>query len=180
MRLSQTGSLRCHRDVGGERTDYEIFEQIYPALQKFAAVVADLDMEPDALVHDAVVATLERTSLTDLDQPQAYLKRAIVNLAANRRRRAGRTKTMLARVQPTSSATDRYPSDLAILDVLDPRDRAIIYLADVEGLAYEPIGEQLGLSAASARQRAHRARKKLRALIHADGFEHKVASREAT
>lgn len=156
--------MRCYRSVDGESTEYEIFENMYPALQRFAAIVADWHMDPDGLVHDAVVATLERHSLIELEQPQAYIKRAIVNLAANKRRSAGRRASALSRLPIDSHTTDQYPSDLAILDELVPLDRAIIYLADVEGLRYAEIGDELGISAASARQRAHRSRKHLRAL----------------
>ncbi len=47
-------------------SDFEIFADLYPKLRRFAAVVADLDMEPDDLVQDALAATLRRHDLSEL------------------------------------------------------------------------------------------------------------------
>ena len=100
----------------GSGTEAAIFEEIYPKLRAFAAIVADLDMDPDDLVQDALVATLTRHKLEELDQPAAYLKRSILNRASNGRRSAGRFRKLLPKVARDSSVDDHYPSDLAILD----------------------------------------------------------------
>lgn len=149
-------------------TDFEVFDALYPALRRFAAVVADMDMDPDDLVQDALLTVLERRALSNIDNPQAYLKRAIVNLSSNRRRRAGRWRVLLPRLQEDAHTTDSYPSDLGLLDHLDPLDRAIVFLADVDGLEHSVIAEQLGLSDAATRKRASRARAQLRDLLHDD------------
>ena len=62
-------------------TEAAIFEEIYPKLRAFAAIVADLDMDPDDLVQDALVATLTRHKLEDLDQPAAYLKLSLIHIS---------------------------------------------------------------------------------------------------
>jgi len=149
-------------------TDFEIFDELYPVLRRFAAVVADADMDPDDLVQDALVATLARYQLADLDQPQAYLKRAIVNRASNKRRRAGRLRRLLPRLGDEDKTVDDYPSDLAVLDELDRLDRAVVFLADVEGLSHDVIAEQLGMSDTASRKRASRARSQLRDLINTE------------
>lgn len=151
-------------------TDFEIFDELYPALRRFAAVVADVDIDPDDLVHDALVATLQRHNLVALDQPQAYLKRAVVNLASNKRRRAGRFRALLPKLSNDEVAHDAYPSDLAVLDALNPTDRAVIFMADVDGLAHDVIASELGLSAAAVRKRASRARAQLRELLNAESL----------
>ena len=150
------------------KTDYAIFEAVYPALRRFAAVVGDMDMDPDDLVQDALVSTLQRRSLVNLDQPQAYLKRAIVNQVSNKRRRAGRFRTLLPKLSRSDVTVDDYPSDLAVLDELAPTDRAVIFMADVDGLPHDVIATELGLSAAAVRKRASRARAQLRGLITED------------
>lgn len=154
--------LRAPAQLG---TDFEVFEQLYPKLRRFAAVVADLDVDPDDLVQDALVATIARHDLATLDSPQAYLKRSILNVASNKRRRAGRLRGILPRLATDASVTDHYPSDLSLLDHLGQLDRAVIYLADVERLPHDDIAKELGLSAAAVRKRASRARTQLRALI---------------
>jgi RNA polymerase sigma-70 factor (ECF subfamily) len=56
----------------------------------------------------------------------------------------------------------------ALLD-LDRRDRAIVLLREVEGLAYDEIAEMLGLKMGTLKAILHRAREKLRhALVRAE------------
>ncbi len=149
-------------------SDFEIFADLYPRLRRFAAVVADLDMEPDDLVQDALAATLRRHDLSELDKPIAYLKRAIVNSVSNQRRRAGTFRRLLPKLASASSSSDHYPSDLAVLDELAPLDRAVIFLADVEGQPHALIAQELGLTPSAVRKRAHRARKQLRRILQPD------------
>ncbi len=169
--------LRCHRDMersaenaatssGTVRDQFATFEEMYPSLRRFAAVVADLDMDPDDLVQDALASTLQRDAFDELDQPLAYLKRAIVHRPANKRRRAGRLRALLPRLNNDTSKSDVYPSDLAVLDELAPLDRAVIFLADVEGEPHERIAAELGLTPAAVRKRASRARRQLRSILH--------------
>lgn len=141
---------------------FALFDSLYPMLRRFAAVVADLDMDPDDLVQDALASTLARHPLEELDRPSAYLKQAIVNAASNKRRRAARWRGLLPRVATNAAIDDDYPSDLSILDELSPVDRAVIYLADVEGQPHDLIADDLGLTASAVRKRASRARRQLR------------------
>lgn len=147
------------------RHDYSTFASMYPALRRFAAVVADLDMDPDDLVQDALISTLQRHSFDELDQPLAYLKRAIVHRASNQRRGAGRFRALLPRLGTEAAQPDVYPSDLGLLDELAPLDRAVIFMADVEGDSFERIATDLGMTPAAVRKRASRARQRLRVLL---------------
>lgn len=143
-------------------TDFEQFESLYPKLRRFAAVVADLDMDPDDLVQEALAATLRRHDLSELQHPSAYLKQAIVNVATNQRRRHGTVRRFLPRLASEGSTTDHYPSDLSLLDGLYHLDRAVIFMADVEGLPHALIAEELGLTPGAVRKRVSRTRKQLR------------------
>lgn len=149
-----------HRSIAED--EFALFEDLYPKLRRFAAVVADLDLDPDDLVQEALALTLSRQNLREIDQPAAYLKRAIVNLVSNNRRRAGRFRNLVPRIATEDSTIDYYPSDLAILDELAPLDRAVVYLADVERLPHHAIAAELDLTAAAVRKRASRARRQLR------------------
>lgn len=144
------------------QTDFALFESLYPQLRRFAAVVADMDVEPDDLVQDALTATLSRHELQELDKPAAYLKRTIVNVASNNRRKAGRLRLLLPKLRDEAQAADNYPSDLSILDELAPLDRAVIYLSDVDGLPHDVIARELDMTPAAVRKRASRARAQLR------------------
>jgi RNA polymerase sigma-70 factor (ECF subfamily) len=143
----------------GER---ELIRQLYPALRRIAAVAGPVDVEPDDLVQEALVRTLGKRQLTELDKPLAYLRRAIVNLASNQRRSAVRRRRAMERLRADEGLLPSYPADIeAILD-LPPRQRAILYLVEVEGVPYAEAADQLGITTVTARQLASRARKKAR------------------
>lgn len=145
-----------------EEGERELIRQLYPALRRIAAVAGPVDVEPDDLVQEALVRTLGSRGLAELDNPLAYLRRVIVNLASNQRRSAGRRRKALQRLRVDEGHLPRYPADIeAILD-LPPKQRAILYLVEVEDVPYAEAAEQLGVSTVMARQLASRARKKAR------------------
>jgi RNA polymerase sigma-70 factor (ECF subfamily) len=137
---------------------------LYPMLRRFAAVVAPREVAPDDLVQDALVATLRQGPLASLDDPGAYLRRVMLNQAANHRRRFARARRAIGRWRAGSSdrVEDAYPSDLADLAALSPLERAVLFLHEVEAVPYDAISAQLGIPAATARQIATRARRRLR------------------
>jgi DNA-directed RNA polymerase specialized sigma24 family protein len=143
--------------------DEALLLAMYPSLRRFAAVVGPAEVPPDDLVHDAIVAVLGRGALSSLDDPLRYLRRAIVNLAANHRRRFGRARRAM-RLLPIAGAgaADHYPSDLDHLRTLRPEARAVLYLQHVEGQPLPEIAATLGISHAAARQLSSRARRALR------------------
>jgi RNA polymerase sigma factor (sigma-70 family) len=158
------------------RTDPEewaLVEELYPSLHRFAAVVAPWDLDADDLLHDGLVAVLQKRSLGEVDHPAAYLRRVMVNLAAGHSRRMGASKRALDRL---SSTVDRegkspdYPSDMAELERLTPMARAVLFLAEVEGYRFAEIARMLGCSEQSARKRASRARRHLKTELIAESL----------
>lgn len=146
--------------------DSDVFRRCYSGLRRFAGVVAPLDLEPDDVVQDALVATLRRHRLIDLENPEAYLRRVIVNQVSNQRRRMGRRRNAeRLLVASTHPARQTYPSDLSDLMWLTPRQRAVLFLCEVEGFSFDEVGSLLGCSAPAARMAATRARRRLRSAI---------------
>jgi RNA polymerase sigma factor (sigma-70 family) len=158
-----------HRDHGEiVVTDEALFERLYPELRRLAAVVAPPETEPDDLVQEAVSRVLRRGSLVALDNPGAYLRRSIVNLAANERRRLGRWRRARARggAPPAEAAEPaEYPSDVADLLRLPALTRAALWLVDVEGRSCAEVAEMLGTTTDAVKARASRARRSLRQTI---------------
>jgi RNA polymerase sigma-70 factor (ECF subfamily) len=145
-----------------EETERELIATLYPALRRIAAVAGSVDVEPDDLVQEALVRTLRKGSLAHLDNPLAYLRRTIVNLASNQRRSLGRRRRAVARLSVDENWFPSYPADIeAILD-LPPKHRAVLYLVEVEGVPYAEVADQLGMTVAATRAMAGRARKKAR------------------
>ena len=139
--------------------------ELYPSLRRFAAVVGPAEIEPDDLVQEALVRVLERTALTELDSPGAYLRRSMYNLAANQRRSFMRRRRAFSRVGVQAPVTPEYPSDVADLLRLSPKARAALYLSAVEGRSFAEVADLLECSEGSARKAASRGRSKLRVVL---------------
>lgn len=147
-------------------TDEDVFRPMYPAMRRFAAVAAPMDVEAEDLLQDALVATLRRHRLVDLDDPAAYLRKVMVNLASNHRRRdASRWRALRLLEASPPTAEQIYPSDLSELNWLSPRQRAVLYLSEVEGCPFAEIGQMMGCSEPAARMLASRARRRLRTAL---------------
>ncbi len=140
---------------------------LYEPLRRFAGVVGRLDVEPDDLVQEAYSRFLssERDGVRDVG---AYLRRTIVNLATNERRRLRRAEAASHRLDRDNGQADAYPSALGDLLQLDPRDRALLYLVDVEGVPTSEAASIVGLAAPAARMALSRARRALRTTLHTE------------
>ena len=142
-----------------------LIHELYPSLRRFAAVVGPAEIEPDDLVQEALLRVLEHGSLGELDNPTAYLRRTMFNLASNHRRQMGRNRRASHRVVVPDSYVPSYPSDVAELLRLTPRVRAVLYLVSVEGRSFAEVAEVLDCSETSARAAASRGRRKLRSVL---------------
>ena len=132
-------------------------EALYPSLRRFAAVVASSDGDPDDLVQEAVVRLLRRRRdrrgprrlpAPDHGQPGGEPPARSRSPAGGAAAACGSDESKVA----------DYPSDLSVLDVLDPLDRSVVFLIDVDGWPSRQVAEQLGLSDSAVRTRATRAR----------------------
>jgi DNA-directed RNA polymerase specialized sigma24 family protein len=148
--------------------DRRLVEDRYADLRRFAAVTASRDIDPDDLLQEALVRVLSQGSLSEREQPLAYLRRTIVNLAIDHARRREARHTAMGKWTGTDATVDTYPSDLAILQELTPRARAVVYLSEVEGYRYREIAEMLDCNEAAARVGAMRARRRLRQVLDSE------------
>lgn len=154
-------------ETSAQRRDGLLFEELYPGLRRFAAVVGPVELDPDDLLQEALVRVLARSNLCDLDYPAAYLRRAILNSASNHRRHLGVVRKSWSRLIASDPVTaeDAYPSDVSDLQHLKPQERAVLYLSAVEGYRYAEIAEMLHCTEAAARKRAMRGRRRLLAAV---------------
>lgn len=113
---------------------------------------------------------------------KAYLYRIGTNLAADWWRQAGR-RVVVASVSEIGDAADRPDAELAAvrrheldraLATLKPRDRALLWLAYVEGSDHREIAKTLGLSRASVKVLLFRARRKLAEVLEKRGIGSEV------
>lgn len=148
-----------HHIDDGQR---DLIRALYPSLQRFARVVAPAEVDPQDLVQEAFYQVLRRTSLTDVEYPSAYLRKTMVNLASNHRRRLGRHRAAVQSLVWDQKSIDAYPSDVHELLSLKPQARAVVYLRVIEGHSYKEIAAMLGCKESSARATATRALRRLR------------------
>ncbi len=147
------------------------FDALYPHLHRVACVAAPVDVDPDDLVQDALVNYLQLDDPTDVRSPRAFLTTTIVNLASNERRSWSRRRSAVARLGPPAHGIDQFPSDLADLLALPPRERAVLYLHHVDGLPYDEVAELVGCTAAAARKAAERGRSRLATTLAEEGAQ---------
>jgi DNA-directed RNA polymerase specialized sigma24 family protein len=147
----------------------ELITSLYPFLRRIAAVAGSFDVEPDDLVQEALVRALRKGPISDLDNPLGFLRKTIVNLASNQRRSLSRKRKALGRLSMEEGWLPSYPADIgAILD-LPPRQRALLYLVEVEDVPYAEAAEQLGMTTVAARAMANRARRRARSALEVAG-----------
>lgn len=153
-----------------EPGEWRIIEELYPSLRRFAAVVAPTDLEPDDLLQEALVSVLRRRSLSELDHPAAYLRRTILNASRAHNRVRGRRRRAMTTyaASATRPAPPGYPSDLEELLRLPPRERAALYLHEVEGYRFTEIGPMIGCSESAAKKASSRGRKRLSEALRAE------------
>lgn len=137
------------------------FDALYPHLHRVACVAAPADVDPDDLVQDALVNYLQLEQPEAVRSPKAFLTTTIVNLASNYRRSWTRRRTAATRLGPPDPSRNQFPSDLADLLRLPPRERAALYLHHVDGLPYDQVAELVGCTPAAARKAAERGRTRL-------------------
>jgi len=174
LRQRQTGA-RVRRRSRTTSEDARLFEELYPALRRFAAVVRPPDVDADDLVQEALLRTLQVRSLAECTNPGAYLRTAIVHAASNHRRRFARANRSAVALAGGTRADDTYPSDLDDLRRLPVRDRTALYLAVVEGASHREIAAVLDCSEVAARARVMRALRRLRAELHEEDGDARVA-----
>ena len=148
-------------------TDEAIYEQVRGALVRFAASLVGPTSAHD-LVSEVMVSTLKRRSLSSLDNPQAYLMRAVLNRARSNHRRVSREKEIQPLVVMPSPGDDPT-ADCAIEDgvvravaELPLQQRAAIYLVYWEGCEPTEAARLLGVQPGTLRRYLHLAREKLR------------------
>ncbi len=125
------------------------------------AILGDPHEAEDA-VQDAFLRFLER-SPRDLEYPNAWLMRVLVNGCKSRLRLRWRRVEPLPETLPVPGPEER--EELEEFYSLPPEDRTILHLFYYEGYSTEEIAGMLRLQPSSVRSRLTRARQKLRKLL---------------
>ena len=139
-----------------------------PALLRFAYVVTGSQVEAEDAVQSALERALPRWDrISRAEDPDAYVRRMVVNAHVSLWRRAGRHESPVALVSLTegSDPAEQVTTVEAVRRVctgLPRRQRAALALRFYEDRDYAEIGAVLGCSEATARSYVHRALQALR------------------
>lgn len=140
-----------------------------PALMRFAYLVTGSQQTAEDAVQSALTRACERWSrVSRTDDPDAYVRRMVVNAHVSAWRRSGRRELSVAEVRDTASAdpAESVATGDAVWRVcgtLPPQQRAAVVLRYYEDLEYAEIAVVLGVTQATARSHVHRALAAMRA-----------------
>jgi RNA polymerase sigma-70 factor (ECF subfamily) len=160
------------------RLDEQAFASCYErnarSLWSYLYRVTGRAADADDVVQDAFCRLLQADvgSLGD-EELRRYLFRIASHIVADRWRRTAQEASWLDRLRGTTEAhldpeyDDSVSREFA---ALKPRERALLWLAYVEGESHQDIAAALGLSTGSIKVLLSRARSRLRGLLAAKGL----------
>lgn len=159
-------------------TEFERFynEHSRP-LWAYVRRLADSPEIADEIAQESFLKFLGASSRRD-ENPKAYLYRIATNLTYDHFRRSARqTKRTIALDAANADEPAYEPFATAdtgfarVFDKLQMQERALLWLAYVEGHEHREIAQMLGLQPLSVRVLLFRAKKKLAKLLDANNFE---------
>lgn len=132
-----------------------VFERDYVRLVRLAFLLTGDAGRAEEIVMEAFVRSLTRWR--GIREPDAYIRRAVVNLSRNRLRRA-----FLERRQPADERIDALPEPtdhvMAAVRALPPRQRAAVVLRYWDDASEANIADALGCSVGTVKSQLAKAR----------------------
>ena len=143
----------------------------WPSLVRYATALCGNANEAEELVQTALVRVAVRWPFVrDKENPDGYVRRAILNSYLNVWRRIRSRETSMAEVPdvPTADATAGVADGLALrraLQQLPARQRAVLVLRYLEDRSESETAELLGCSAGTVKSQTSKGLAKLRRLV---------------
>ena len=156
-----------------ETAFHRLYDRLAPALRAYVLrICGEADLADD-VVQDVFVKYL-RTPIRDMDEAatKAYLYRIATNLVTDHWRRSERERKWSWKAifrKPAEAKLDLRGDMARQFGRLAPRERALLWLAYVEGFDHEEIARVLKVRTKSVKVMLFRARKKLGALLDPEG-----------
>jgi RNA polymerase sigma-70 factor (sigma-E family) len=147
----------------------------WPSLVRYATLLCGDAVEAEELVQSALVrVALRWPFVRDKDNPDGYVKRAIVHGQINRWRGIGRHETVVPEppdvaVADRSTALAEQDAIRRALATLPPRQRAVLVLRYLDDHSEQETAVVLGCSVGTVKSQTHKALAKLRESVRADG-----------
>jgi len=143
----------------------------WPALVRYATALCGDPIEAEELVQSALVrVALRWPFVRDKDNPDGYVRRAIVNGRTSRWRKL-RRESLVDLVPEHAPYVDHPAHDdtlWQLLATLPRRQRAVLVLRYYEDMSEDQIAATLGCAPGTVKSQASKALAKLRAALDAD------------
>ncbi len=176
--------------TAGDRSDPDarFRDQVLPELDVLLRVARRLTRDPvdaEDLVQDTLVRAYRGFDRFDGRYPRAWLLTILRNTHINllRKRRPDLLEDEVAQRLPAPGQDGRTDgvAERALAEQFDPavreslaalsaNHRAVIALVDLDGLTYQEAADLLGVPVGTVMSRLHRARRKVRAGLEANGI----------
>lgn len=149
---------------GAELSDFDVWAQArLGALLRFAYLVTGSQVAAEDAVQSALVRACEKWARVGrTEDPDAYVRRMVVNAHISAWRRTGRRESPVAVVRETGTVDPaehvaRHDAVWRMCSNLPVQQRAAVVLRYYEDLDYAEISAVLGIAEATARSHVHRA-----------------------
>jgi RNA polymerase sigma-70 factor (ECF subfamily) len=148
----------------------QFFRAQHPRLVAIAlALVGDVETARDAAQEALLRAYRDWERVSQLDQPPAWVRKVVVNLAIDGRRRRRRDERVAGRlaaaVSPAAADLPESSRTWELVRELPDRQRAAVVLRYVDDLSVPEIAEVLGVTDGTVKASLHAARATLGARL---------------
>ena len=152
----------------------EFYERHARDVWTYAYRVTGNAADADDIVQEAFLRLFKAERLPGGDEElRRYVFRVVGNLIADRRRRRTRDERAALTAPDAANPEGRDLDVVRTFSELKPRERALLWLAYVEGDSHADIAESLRLGRDSVKVLLSRARARLRDLLAARGMSKK-------
>ncbi len=140
--------------------DRDVWLKLSGDLIRFATALVGPD-EAEDVVSRVMVRLLSRRSLASLDNPEAYMFRAVLNEGRSVWRRARRP--ILVRADRMEALPDPVPELIEAMRRLPARERAAVYFVYYLDWTLGDAADAMGCAEGTVKRYLHDARRRLRA-----------------
>lgn len=137
-----------------------VYAALWAPLTRFAHLVVGSRAVGEELAPEAFVGLLRH--FDGVENPQAYLRRSIVNRASRHRGRALRERALLAAAREPVQLAPEFDEAWALLTRLPPRQRAVLVLRFYDDLSEAEIARILGCRPGTVKSLSSRGLDRLR------------------
>jgi RNA polymerase sigma-70 factor (sigma-E family) len=163
---------RPGRPAAGEAGFEAFFERHHRELSRLAYLLTGDHGAADDLTGDAFLAVWRQWDrVRDRDEPLAYVRRIVVNMAASRIRRLIRERRRERLIEAGAPRVTSGPDGAAVLDVraalqrLPVRRRACVVLRHAFDLSEQDVARLLGISVGTVKSQTAKGVAQLQALL---------------